>query len=530
MSAQLQRSVSDAIYRMDYPTYAEKFLKIRTKTRGVRPFVMNVGQLYLHRKIELQMGTRGFARLVILKARQWGCSTYIQGRSYWKVAARRTRGMRSFILTHQQEATDALFDMTHRFHTELDPRIRPLAPPPSRKKITFPLLASSYGVATAGSKGVARSQTLQFFHGSEVAFWPDADNHVMGAIQAVPFQGYDTEVYLESTGNGMGNAFHTAYSLARARLGDSEAVFVPWFWFEEYRAAVTDLDLSNEDEQYMDLWGLDLEQMQFRQNKVVEFGGGEAGRTRFGIEYPAMPEEAFSQNIKGGYIQPKYVVMARRKPAYLASRYGPKILCIDPAWTGDDRFVCWIRHGRHARRVGRWSGLRAGQSVLKVKEIIEREQPDVLTMDVGGLGGPLFDMICALDATERMVKIPVLGGETADDSERWPNKRCEMWGRMREWFEDPIGPCIEIGDVKGDDEVAKALDEVQGDVTCVLTRWDGKNRPIVETKEKVLSHSPSPDNAESLVTSFVTPFGPDWKPSRESAAEHARRPVDWRAV
>ena len=521
--------VRGRIHDMPMPDYTERFLKIRTKTRAIQPLVLNVGQLYLHRKVERQIQARGFARIVLLKARQWGGSTYIQARSYWKVAARGTRGMRSFILTHLQDSTDAIFAMTHRFHSTLHPLVRPAAQV-SRKRITFPILDSSYAVATAGTAAAGRSETLQFFHGSEVAYWRDADEHMGGALQAVPVRGFDTEVYLESTGNGMGNAFHTQYSLARAQLGDFEAVFIPWMWFTEYSAPVRELDLNTDDVKYMELWGLTEQQMQFRQNKIIEFGGGEAGRIKFGIEYPAMPEEAFSQNIKGGYIAASHVLLARRRPQWLATRYGPKIMCIDPSWTGEDRFVTWIRHGRYARRVGRWTGLRSTQSVHRLKLIADREQPDVVCMDVGGLGGPMFDQLVQVLQDTNIVMIPVMGGEQADEPERWRNKRAEMWGRMKEWFEDPITPCIDDAVTSDDDDKTLALEEIQGDVTCVLTDWDDKGRPTVESKKRVLSHSPSPDNAEALVNSFAVRFGPDWKPSREEEREHARRPINWRAT
>lgn len=533
-SARIQ--VASAIARMSYPDYAERFLKIRTKTEGVKPFNMNVGQLYLHRKIEVQIAQRGFARVVLAKARQWGGSTYVQGRSYYRVAAKGTPGMRSFILTHHADATSNLFRMTHRFHLLMDPRIRPAANPPSQRQIVFPKLDSSYGVATAGSMAIGRSDTIQFFHGSEVAYWPNAEDHLTGALQAVPSKGIGTEVYLESTGNGMGNVFHQQFSLARAGLSDYEAVFVPWAWFphkvngeREYSAPVSGLDLTTADEEYAELWGLTEEQMQFRQDKIAEFGGGEAGRARFAVEYPMTPEEAFSKNVAGGYIEAKYVLLARRMLPFKASRYGPKILGIDPSWTGDDRFICWIRHGRYAKRVGRWSGLRAPQSVMRIKAIIEKEKPDVLTMDVGGLGGPMFDDI-ALVAPPNLIMIPVLGGEQADDPERWPRKRAECYGRMRAWFEDPIGPCIDDATAKSEDERTAALEEIQGDITCILTDWDTRGRPIPETKKKTLSHSPSPDNADSLATTFCTVFGPDWKPQSHDAMEHARRAVDWRAM
>lgn len=520
-------AVRTAIHAMPMPDYAERFLRIRTKTKAIQPLVLNVGQLYLHRKAEMQMQSRGYVRIVLLKARQWGGSTYIQGRSYWKVAARGTPGMRSYILTHSGDATNALFAMTHRFHSETHPLIRPAAKV-SRKRIEFPLLHSSYAVATAGSKAVGRSETLQFFHGSECAYWPDAEAHMGGALQTVPASGPDTEVYLESTGNGMGNPFHAHYSNARAQLGDYEAVFVPWSWFDEYTAHRGELELSAEDAKYMELWNLSEPQMLFRQNKIVEFGGGEAGRIKFGIEYPMMPEEAFSSNIKGGYISAPNVLMARRRLPWLASKFGPKIMGIDPSWTGDDRFVVWIRQGRYAKRVGRWTGLRSAQSVQRVKAIAEREQPDVMCMDIGGLGGPLFDQIDAV-LDERIIRIPVMGGERPDDEQRWRNKRSEMWGRMKEWFDDPITPCIDDAVSTNEDDKTRAMEEIQGDVTCVLTDWDDKGRPTVESKKKVLSHSPSPDNAEALATTFVVRFGPDWKPSQQQEREHARRPINWRA-
>ena len=534
-SAKIQ--VASSIAKMSYPDFAERFLRIRTKTAGVKPFDMNVGQLYLHRKIELQLATRGYVRIVLAKARQWGGSTYVQGRSYFKVSARGTKGMRSFILTHHADATANLFAMTHRFHMYMNPLLRPVALPPSQKRLVFPNLDSTYGVATAGSKAVGRSDTIQFFHGSEVAYWPDAEEHLTGALQTVPPEGEDTEVYLESTGNGMGNVFHTQFSMARAGLSEYEAVFVPWSWFprnmrgeREYSAEVRNLELNTSDEEYMHLWGLDEEQMQFRQNKIATLGGGEAGRARFAVEYPMTPEEAFSKNVDGGYIEAKFVLMARRVLPFAASRFGPKILGIDPTWTGSDRFVCMMRHGRYAARVARWTGLRTPQSVMRVKELVERLKPDVITMDVGGPGGPIFDMICQV-VPSHIIMLPVLGGESADDPDRWPRKRSECYGRMKEWFEDAVTPCLDIDDtgVTSEDERTQALEEMQGDITCILTDWDMRGRPISETKKKTLSHSPSPDHADALATTFCTTFGPDWNQSRDDAMEHARRPVNWRA-
>src|SRR5262249_59464457 len=95
---------------------------------------------------------------------------------------------------------------------------------------------SGYKVGTAGTKAVGRSSTIQLFHGSEVAFWPFADTHAAGVMQAVPNE-KDTEIILESTANGIGNFFHQTWRNAEAGKNDYIAIFVPWYWSEEYRRA-----------------------------------------------------------------------------------------------------------------------------------------------------------------------------------------------------------------------------------------------------------------------------------------------------
>ena len=65
------------------------------------------------------------------------------------------------------------------------------------KELSFPLLDSGYKVGTAGTEGVGRSDTIQYFHGSEVAFWKSADQHMDGIFQAVP-DAPDTEIILEA--------------------------------------------------------------------------------------------------------------------------------------------------------------------------------------------------------------------------------------------------------------------------------------------------------------------------------------------
>ena len=52
--------------------------------------------------------------------------------------------------------------------------VKPVTGRANAKELSFELLDSGYKVATAGSAEVGRSETIQYFHGSECAFWPNA--------------------------------------------------------------------------------------------------------------------------------------------------------------------------------------------------------------------------------------------------------------------------------------------------------------------------------------------------------------------
>ena len=60
----------------DFPFYAKSALKIRTKEGQIKPFVLNPAQQILDKAVQDQLKTEGKVRVIILKARQQGLSTY----------------------------------------------------------------------------------------------------------------------------------------------------------------------------------------------------------------------------------------------------------------------------------------------------------------------------------------------------------------------------------------------------------------------------------------------------------------------
>ena len=278
--------VERALIVEDFTTYAQAILKIRTKDRGIQPLRLNTAQRYLHKQIEAQKKRTGRVRALGLKGRQQGFSTYVEGRFYWLVS--NNHGLQAYILTHEQTATDNLFGMARRFHDYAPKKYRPDTESASAKELVFRGMESSYKVGTAGSRATGRSGTVQLFHGSEVAFWPSAQEHFAGVMQSVP-EGQNTEIILESTANGVGGEFHNRWMAAGDKDSDYIRIFVPWHWQVEYRADPKGLRFDSKERKLQSLYSLDDAQLAWRRRKIAELGS----ELMFCQEYPFTWEEAF---------------------------------------------------------------------------------------------------------------------------------------------------------------------------------------------------------------------------------------------
>ena len=184
-------------FRDNLPLYASTGLQIRTKAGAAAWLAFNRVQLHLHERLQEQKARTGRVRALVLKFRQGGISTYIGARFFHRAVWE--SGTRVFILTHEQSATDTLFAMVDRFYRHCPVELRPAIGAANARELTFEGLDSGYEVGTAGTKAVGRSKTIQLFHGSEVAFWPNAATHFAGIMQAIPDQA-GTEIILEIDG------------------------------------------------------------------------------------------------------------------------------------------------------------------------------------------------------------------------------------------------------------------------------------------------------------------------------------------
>ncbi len=483
----------------DFAFYAKNCLRIRTKNKGLTNFVLNDAQIYVHSKIEEQLKETGKVRAIILKGRQQGASTYVGGRFIWRTTHK--SGVRAFILTHDGESTNALFEMTERYCDNLPPFVRPSVGAANAKELHFDKLDSGYKIGTAGNKSVGRGQTIQYFHGSEVAFWMNAGEHTKGIMQAVP-DAPGTEVVWESTANGVGNFFHEQWKLAEKGLSEFQAIFVPWFWQSEYKKELPDtFTLDDEELKLQEIYDLTSEQLYWRRMKTAELTtDGVDGSKAFKQEYPMNAAEAFQVSGGDGLIKADHCMVARHNKA---NGSGPLVVGVDPS-RGGDRFAIIRRQGRKLYGMESYKGEQCntlGKNVSICKEILDTEcpiagkVPDMMFIDFGG-GADIVDRLHEL-GYEKRVKSIAFGG-TPLNMKKYKNKRNEIWGLMADWLVDE-SLLPEIPD----------SDELQADLCASPYDRDSNDRRVLWKKDRIKKEFGfSPDYGDAGALTFSEPVKP----------------------
>ncbi|HAP50333.1 MAG TPA: hypothetical protein DCQ56_03830 [Porphyromonadaceae bacterium] len=290
----------------DFEYWAATCATIRDKlTAQTHRFVLNRPQRRLLAVMERQR-TQGLPiRVIVLKARQWGCSTLVQMYMAWIQMVLRSN-WNSFICGHLRITSQALKRMYALLLRHYPPQM--LTQP---RALHLKSLDGSQAVLTiegmegsliilgsARSEDAVRGYDLAMAHLSEVAFWPHTAAHsphdlvrsVQGTIAREPC----TLVAMESTANGVGQFFHTEWLRAKSGDSDKVPVFVPWHEIEIYRSRVDDAASlwQSLDDYERALWndGCTLEQINWYHQKRREY----SSHDMMMAEFPSNDIEAFA--------------------------------------------------------------------------------------------------------------------------------------------------------------------------------------------------------------------------------------------
>ncbi|MDD3089641.1 MAG: class I SAM-dependent methyltransferase, partial [Candidatus Omnitrophica bacterium] len=346
------------------------------------------------------------------------------------------------------------------------------------------------------------------FHGSESAYWENADDIAAGVLQAVP-NAPGTEIILESTPNGPGNWFHTKamLGLSEGSDGDFRTIFVPWYWQEEYsKTPPKEFCRTEEEEGLVRSFGLTDGQLYWRRGVISDAFGGDVWR--FKREYPNTVEEGFGAS--GTQLIAPALVIAGRK-CQSKDPFSPIVGGCDPART-NDRTVMILRRGREIVKCSKYNTMDEMTCAGLIAQDIEKYQVVKYFVDVG-CGYGTIDRLRELGFGSVVTGIHF--GATALQSEVYGNKRAEMADLAREWFES--------GGVNIPD-----TDDFQADIVAIppLRTQGSRGRlhlPPKDEIKKVLGRSS--DYFDALILTFAFPVASRAAQSRIQRVElDTRRP------
>lgn len=203
---------------LDPKFYLESFTKLKGKTPGLAPFILNQPQRDLFNALNK------YSRIIILKARQLGMSTAVAGYLYHKTIT--TPGTNTALIGYNSDLTAELLDKVKTFYRTTPESIRPKIQYNSKYEISFPAIDSKILVLPS-SENVGRGYTLHNVLCTELAFWDKADEKMLAIENAVPQNG---KIIIESTPNSIGNLYHRMWM---ADNGYTKKEYGWWWGYSE---------------------------------------------------------------------------------------------------------------------------------------------------------------------------------------------------------------------------------------------------------------------------------------------------------
>jgi hypothetical protein len=302
---ELEKIVSEFENPENLPQVIEDWLKIRTESGDILDFVPNEAQLKILKIMTPKLMKGEPIRMIILKARQQGISTLIQAIIFILLFV--GSDQKALTMGHEIKSSNNLFNIYDLYYKELPKQLQPTLEYSNEKKKKYLANQCENVVDTAGKGEVGRSDTLQFLHLTEVAFYPDAKKTLGALLQAAK---YAKMIIIESTANGIGDEFYNMYQEAKDPKSLSEyiPVFLSWLDFPKYSkpfASETEKEIllydlgknplfnEYEDEEVLlqKKYNTTLEQLNWRRYTIVNTCQKDV-RT-FHQEYPRDDQEAF---------------------------------------------------------------------------------------------------------------------------------------------------------------------------------------------------------------------------------------------
>ncbi len=307
---------------LDEERFISSCLVIRDEHGRKRNLSFNPIQKQIYKVIQDKRKKKEPIRLIILKARREGVSTFIQSVMFcqWLKSFYEDRITHEVLLAHKQDSSNYLYDMVNVFYNNLPNDIRPELRYSNQKKLTMFDAPSSIFVTTAEGKGVGVAGGFNLLHMSEFARYEEPEDLMAGIMPTIPDDDPNSMVVLESTAYGAGNMFHRMWEDAVAGKNKFTPLFFAWHDNPEYSVNTIEklfVKTKEEVELCEDIkkrYGkeLSVHQLNWRRQAIVTKCNGD--EELFKQDYPSFPEEAFLTSGRPVFHTPTLIEMQKQAP------------------------------------------------------------------------------------------------------------------------------------------------------------------------------------------------------------------------
>lgn len=234
-------------HRYDFLFWAYFCFPIISKEGGEMRFKLNLAQLELDAKVEELIAKKKPIDLILVKARQFGGSTYFVAKQTWILT--QLDNYHSFVIAAHLNSASENIQRMMRYAIQRYPAWD-LGMPENETLSLMPIGKTGAAHAIKDSKGrqvlpgliyigssqspdSIRSASVFGAHYSEVAFWKDTQEYspqkliasISGSILKRPL----SMQVMESTAKSADDFFHEVYMAAKRGMSSYNNIFIPWY-------------------------------------------------------------------------------------------------------------------------------------------------------------------------------------------------------------------------------------------------------------------------------------------------------------
>ena len=290
-----QRELAKAAYhkaKNDFVWFFENLVKIRNHRGQLVSPKMNPPQQKVWREIDAALCEGRRAMVFALKARQQGMTTLAMAIIAWRICFYAGQG--AIHVNRVESAGKKAMDKLYEIIANLPEEIRPEEGKGCSygDLLNLEPLKSSVLRDSAENVEVGRGMTIQTYHLTETPWWRKVAQTMGALLPSIPDEP-GIIVFLETTGDVVGDWTYDLWVEAMREGTPWKAIFTAWFELPSYRREWErhDKPLSKWELAKCEQFGLDSEQMLWYRYKLAEFNGDQLEMRR---AYPFTWQEAFA--------------------------------------------------------------------------------------------------------------------------------------------------------------------------------------------------------------------------------------------